>query len=285
MSLQQDGQPLDRLYRRLAEALRRAHVDPFVAPVTVAEIYQELVPYRSMRTEAGFEESADYEHTLLRLLAGEAALARLEPAEAREEIARELRFPAPNVSIYRAYAGCDVWIAPSSFDPAFDPAATAVDGGTASGTGSATPADADAGSSADERGIGAPAGQSGARPTFSFLDLDNDVEAAPAEGPEERRSAEDEEGGQATPSTGAAAESSLAAASAGDDLEAAGGGPDAATQARPSRCGFCDSELPAQRRVRYCPFCGADQSTRPCTACGEALEPGWSFCVGCGSAD
>src|SRR5688572_21791838 len=99
-----------RLYQRLAEALQRSRQDAFTGPVTVAEIYQELVPYRVVRGEVGFDMNADYEHALLRLLAGEGDMARLEPAHAREQITKELRSSNPNVSIYREYAGCDVFV-------------------------------------------------------------------------------------------------------------------------------------------------------------------------------
>jgi hypothetical protein len=80
-------------------------------PVTVAEIYQDLVPYRAVRSEIGVELNADYEHALVRLLAGEGGLARLEPAEVRAELQRELGMPDPNVTLYRKFAGCDVWVA------------------------------------------------------------------------------------------------------------------------------------------------------------------------------
>ena len=70
---------MDRLrsiHETLADALRR-RPQAFDAPVTVAEIYQDLVPYRAVRSALGFDMNADYEHTLLRLLAGEEDLARL----------------------------------------------------------------------------------------------------------------------------------------------------------------------------------------------------------------
>jgi hypothetical protein len=49
-------------------------------------------------------------------------------------------------------------------------------------------------------------------------------------------------------------------------------------------CAFCDANLPKGRNIRYCPFCGADQSMIPCAACGEALEPTWIYCIACGAA-
>lgn len=101
---------VERLLAALSDALRRTRKDPFGSPVTVAEIYQDLVPYRSVRTALGFQMNADYEHTVLRLLAGESDLARLEPQEAREELRSELEMPNPNVGLFRKFAACDVWI-------------------------------------------------------------------------------------------------------------------------------------------------------------------------------
>lgn len=173
------------LYTRLTDALRSARPAPFSKPVTVAEIYQELVPYRLVRDEIGFAMNADYEHVLLRLLAGEGARVRLDPVSAREAIQRELRSANPNVSIYREYAACDVWVS----DPA---------------TGEVEP-----------------------------------------EPPPEAVRVPDE-------------------------------------SARAASCVYCDSALPQHRPVRFCPYCGADQTTQPCADCGEPVEPGWLYCAACG---
>jgi hypothetical protein len=104
-------QLVERLHACLAQALNRSRVEPFIAPVTVAEIYQDLVPYRAVRSRLGFEMNADYEHTLLRMLAGEGNHVRLEPKEARDELRAELRAANPNVGLFRKFAGCDVWVA------------------------------------------------------------------------------------------------------------------------------------------------------------------------------
>ena len=49
------------------------------------------------------------------------------------------------------------------------------------------------------------------------------------------------------------------------------------------RCWGCESDLPERPSLRFCPFCGADQTVRRCSRCEEALEPGWSFCPRCGA--
>jgi hypothetical protein len=99
-----------QLHRTLVDALRRARPAGPNRPVTVAEIYQDLVPYKTARTVAGFAMNADYEHALLRLLAGEGDYARIEPSEVRDKLRMELESPNPDVSLYRDFAACDVWI-------------------------------------------------------------------------------------------------------------------------------------------------------------------------------
>ena len=101
---------VERLHLALAAALRANRPKPFSAPVTVAEIYQDLVPYRSVRSSVGFEMNADYEHALLQLLAGMGGHARIEPERAGEEMREELKSPNPNVGLFRKFAACEVWI-------------------------------------------------------------------------------------------------------------------------------------------------------------------------------
>jgi predicted RNA-binding Zn-ribbon protein involved in translation (DUF1610 family) len=50
----------------------------------------------------------------------------------------------------------------------------------------------------------------------------------------------------------------------------------------PGPCWSCDAELPDRDGLKYCPHCGSDQEAPRCTACGDRLEPDWSFCPRCG---
>ena len=118
---------VERLHRALVQAMRNDPNHDFDRPVTVAEIYQKFLPYRDARAAVGFEMNADYEYALLRLLSGEGDLARLEPVEVREHLRSELESPNPNVSLYRAYANCDVWITPNAADYHFDERTTLED--------------------------------------------------------------------------------------------------------------------------------------------------------------
>jgi hypothetical protein len=103
---------LDRLYWRLVEQLRRER--PGAAwELTVAEIYQQLVPYRAVRGELGFAELPEYEHALLRLLAGERDYVSLDIPEVQEEMRRELQAPNPILGLYRDYAAVVVRLNPA----------------------------------------------------------------------------------------------------------------------------------------------------------------------------
>ncbi|UCD24367.1 MAG: zinc ribbon domain-containing protein [Gemmatimonadota bacterium] len=49
-------------------------------------------------------------------------------------------------------------------------------------------------------------------------------------------------------------------------------------------CPACSKSLPQQRAITFCPFCGERIGITPCTKCGEDIEPGWLFCVSCGTS-
>lgn len=105
---------VDRLYRRIADVLLR---EPGTA-VTVGDIYQHLVPYRTVRSELGFGELAEYEHALLRLLSGERDYLVVERADVQEEFQRELRTTNPILGVYRDHADVGVYMNPYAPEPA-----------------------------------------------------------------------------------------------------------------------------------------------------------------------
>jgi hypothetical protein len=267
---------VEQIHACLVEALRKQRPQPFERPVTVAEIYQDLVPYRTVRARMGFEMNADYEHTLLRLLSGEGELARLDPDHARNELMKELSSANPNVGLFRKFAACDVWITPLAGGA--DPEETLA---TAEGPAAVQEEDVDAVFDAWEsrselwRNAGEPVSEGMGLPAdFPEEDalellLEEEVDpaapsveptaivepAAPQPEPEEKRV---ETMKSTTEPARRAAEG--------------------------SSCAFCDAALPAGRHVRFCPFCGKDQSLVPCASCGEALDRSWLFCVACGTA-
>jgi len=105
------GDVLDRFHRLLVEEIARKRPEYLSGPFTVAEIYQNLVPYGTHRDRLGVEINGDYEDALLRLLAGEGGYLILESEHALRELRRELKSSNPNTGVYREYAAVDVRLA------------------------------------------------------------------------------------------------------------------------------------------------------------------------------
>jgi hypothetical protein len=103
---------LARFHRALVEEILRTRPAYLREPFTVAEIYQNLVPYRTHRDRIGVDMNGDYEDALLRLLAGEGEYLLLESEHARTEISDELSSPNPNTGLYREFAAVDVRLNP-----------------------------------------------------------------------------------------------------------------------------------------------------------------------------
>jgi hypothetical protein len=217
---------LAQLHRTLVDAIRRTRPTALHRPVTVAEIYQDLVPYKTARSEIGFNMNADYEHALLRLLAGEGNLARIEPREVRDKLRMELESPNPDVGMFRNYAACDVWVNVGE-DEEEEPQALEDLGEPASW---------------EDEFLGEEPKSSSSTP----FEIAHDVAPPPA---------------------------------APEPAKAPASSPKKTT----IECAFCAAELPEDRMVNFCPFCGSDQSQQPCPSCGELLDPLWRFCVSCGT--
>jgi hypothetical protein len=108
-----DTELVGRLHAVLVEEIRARRPQYLEQPFTVAEIYQELVPYRSHRDRIGASMNGDYEHALLQLLSGQGGFAVLESEPARKRLVDELRSSNPNTGIFREYAALDVRLNPA----------------------------------------------------------------------------------------------------------------------------------------------------------------------------
>jgi hypothetical protein len=289
-----DDDLVEKLHGMLAEALHRVRPEPFAAPVTVAEMYQDLVPYRSVRTALGFQMNADYEHTLLRLLAGEGGYARLEPAEARSELTAELDTPNPNVGLFRKFAACDVWITPAAVPaglPGFSPQSVA----PAPAKPAPTPPPAAAPPAAPKPVPPVAAAPPPPPVSMPLVDVQPRAEppawSEPNSTPAERWDAIDEEEllleeEVETPDTAVELPARLPPTTEQTQapmFETKASHASVAESATSGSCAFCRTALPSGRKVRFCPFCGADQTMKPCGSCREALDPAWTFCIACGS--
>jgi double zinc ribbon protein len=262
---------LDRFHRVLVQEIRKNRPEYLDARFTVAEIYQNLVPYRTHRDAIGVEMNGDYEDALLRLLAGEGDYLMIESDVARREIREELKSSNPNTGLFRDFAAADVRLTSAHENV---PEEDEVDG--------------DEGDEEGEDGNDAP--------TADLADL-----LAAAEGIEEDGEADGESDGEPDRDSWEASEDeSEGEAADEEDLDEPVGEeetveepdsdisedstPDDAVEGgNADVCQWCRADLPERSVLNYCPFCGSNLQLSPCGECGEELEPGWRFCPGCGT--
>jgi hypothetical protein len=247
----QSEEAIERMYNALVDALRSRGSDALERPFTVSEIYQDLIPYRTHRDLLGVTMNGDYEHVLLRLLAGEGGFVELESDDARADLLDELDEANPNGAVIRQFAAVDVRLAQPSVVPAgaAQTAASEV----------ALVAEADL---ADEAGV---TGAGGHQAQLFTLE----VEETPVE--------------EDLPAADLPAKD-LAAAKQAPIVKAAPAEVATAQEISSTRsCAWCRGELPPREGVKYCPFCGRSVLLVPCSGCHASLEPGWHYCVECGT--
>lgn len=104
---------LARFHGALVEEILARRPEYLHAPFTVAEIYQNLVPYGTHRDRIGVEMNGDYEDALLRLLAGEGGFLVLDSDPALRTLREELDSQNPNTGLYRDFAAVDVRLNPA----------------------------------------------------------------------------------------------------------------------------------------------------------------------------
>lgn len=105
---------LDRLFNHVVRALAGRGPERIRQPVQVAELYQELVPYRQLRATLRFDTHQDYEMAILRLLAGERGYASVEPAEALDALATEAQAAFPDPGVVREFAAASLRLNPDA---------------------------------------------------------------------------------------------------------------------------------------------------------------------------
>lgn len=251
MTLDAPTERIERFHRVLVQRIRDVRPEYLERPFTVAEIYQDLVPYATHRDRLGVEMNGDYEDILLRLLAGEGDYLVLESSHARDRLRDELRSPNPDTGVYREFAAVDVRLRPEPVtEGAGGPQAGADAAVGTNGIGPAAP-------TGQERSSAAEPAAGALRDVVEVEDLAPSTVRAP--------SASKAEGG-----------------AAGVDAEPGQDG-DAARSGGMTQCAWCREELPVRDNLNYCPFCGIDVHVVPCRSCGEALEPIWRFCIACGA--
>ncbi len=254
---------LGRFHRALVRQIYARNPDHLESPFTVAEIYQNLVPYRTHRDEIGVEMNADYEHALLRLLAGEGNFLSIESETARKEIQDELDSPNPNTGMYRDFAAADVRLnADLLEEEMFEGVSQVVP------TNESFDKDIMEGAEMDDievdEGFGEEDVSDGGFEKLEVEPLGAHLEPLEGDAPEGELDSEEIPVEVSDEMEGLEVEEK-------EDLPPF------------ENCPWCREDLPQQARVRFCPFCGSNVQLRPCPACGEELRLNWRFCIACGT--
>ncbi len=105
---------LDRLFYRVVQTLAERGPEGVGEPIQVAELYQELVPYRLHRAALKLDTHQDYEIAMLRLLAGERGYARVEPPEVQQAFVTEAQSSYPEPGVFREFAAARVYLNPTA---------------------------------------------------------------------------------------------------------------------------------------------------------------------------
>ncbi len=237
---------LDRLFQHLVRNLAALDPSRVHGPVEVAELVQRLVPYRTHRAELAVDTHADYEMTVLRLLAGERGYAFVEPEDARSAFVQEVGAVNPDTALYRRFPAATLTLDPEAVREALGrPVAPAGDAGLTTGAAAEEP------------------------PADIFEPLAPLTAAAIEGGPEAR-----------------ADEAPAGERSAGEDLPFALDDEEQPLAVSPrtasAPCAYCGGELPVGRAVIFCPHCGQNVGVVHCPTCGTELDVGWRFCITCG---
>jgi hypothetical protein len=94
---------LDRMLQRLVRALRERGAAEALRPCEVLDLAQDIIPYRLLRREGGFDTNEDYEHALTRLLSGERGYVRGD-ARMQQVLREELASRNPDTALFREFA-------------------------------------------------------------------------------------------------------------------------------------------------------------------------------------
>ena len=259
------GDVLERFLEALVEQISATRPEYLTGPFAIAEIYQDLVPYRSHRNLIGVEMNGDYEDALFRLLSGEGDYLVLDSEVARREIQAELARPNPNTGLYRDFAAVDVRLHPSRV-----PAGAGIGSNV---RGEDPEADVE-----PELETVVEADEVSDEPSDEpVAEIPDKADAVGLTHPEPERASEDGVVGHIETASDPPL-ASVGAAEPDEPAAVAGESDDVVTV-----CHWCREDLPERGSLHFCPFCGSDLRPSPCRECGEAMEARWQFCASCGA--
>jgi hypothetical protein len=95
---------LDRFFHQLVAALAASDPAHLNHPVSVREIRESILPYRTSRRVLEVDSVEDYDLLLLRLAAGEGGFVRTSPEDARARFAHESASSNPDLDVLERHA-------------------------------------------------------------------------------------------------------------------------------------------------------------------------------------
>ena len=252
---------LDRTFRHLLQTIQARYPAYLTQPFEVAELYQNILPYRHHRRELGLETNQDYELVLLQLLSG-ARDYFVVSDDMRERLARELAAPNPDPGVFREYSTSQIALSPAAVRR-FQSGAT----GSEPAFAAATAAPSEPPTRAASQRVSAASVATSPRSSSSAA-------TAPtlATQPTPRRSGASSSGASAAPTP----------APRGSAAPVPARPPQTVVPQTGEQCRYCNGALPTGRRITFCPHCGQNLTVVNCLACGTELELGWKYCTTCG---
>ncbi len=104
---------LDRVFQRLVQNIKSRSPDQVALPFTVAELHEQLVPYRHNRRELGIETNQDYEVAVMRLLSGERDY--IVGGDAMQDsLKKEIASQNPDPGAFREFGTTQISISPAA---------------------------------------------------------------------------------------------------------------------------------------------------------------------------
>ncbi|MCJ7630511.1 MAG: zinc ribbon domain-containing protein [Longimicrobiales bacterium] len=107
---------LNRFHRVLVQEFGSRYPRDLSASLTVADIYYDVVPFQTLRDQLGVASISDYEHALLRLLAGQGGVLEMESLADRQKLQRHLDSRKPDAGFFRDLLAAGVRVCPTSED-------------------------------------------------------------------------------------------------------------------------------------------------------------------------
>lgn len=263
---------IDRTFQHLINTIQARYPAYLTQPFDVAELYQNILPYRHHRRELGLDTNQDYELVLLQLFSGARDYLIVDD-EMRDRLSRELTSPNPDPGAFREFSTSQVALSPAAVRrfqtggvPSPEPVLAGATAAAPSGNAQRTAPTARTAASA---------------PASAPVPAPKPVIPSPASAPAASAAAAPSVAAQPAPRRAPL----NTTATTGPRSAAIPSTPRATQTVVPQAgesCRYCNGALPAGRRITFCPHCGQNLTVVNCLACGTELELGWKFCTTCG---